>query len=263
MKVVLFCGGLGLRVREASEEIPKPMLPIGDRPILWHIMRYYAAFGHKDFILCLGYHADVIRNWFLRYSQPQHNDFVLAGGGRSVEVLPSEIHDWTIACVDTGLHTSIGERLKRVRPHLQGEDMFLANYGDNLTNAPLDRIVDAFKRSKDKTACFLSVRPGLSMHVVDCAAGEGLRPVSSIRGVRDCEVWVNGGYFVFRKDIFDELEHCHEIVPDTFNRLITQNRLVAWRHEGFWASMDTAKEMRQLNEDYAKGNVQWAVWEGR
>ncbi len=257
MKVVLFCGGLGLRVRELSEEIPKPMLRIGDRPILWHIMRWYASFGHRDFILCLGYQAEVIKDYFLRYEEARHNDFVLAQGGKNVTLLPSEIHDWSITCVDTGLHTSIGERLKRVRSHLAGEELFLANYGDNLTDAPLDRIVAAFRGSRGSTACFLAVRPSLSLHMVERAAGDGLQPVTSVRGVRDCDLWVNGGCFVFRQDIFSHLDKCRELVPDTLERLIAEGKLVSWRHEGFWASMDTAKEMRKLNEDYAKGQSPW------
>ena len=119
MKVVLFCGGLGLRIRDA-EDIPKPMVQIGYRPILWHVMRYYAHFGHKDFILCLGYRADVVKNYFLNYSECVSNDFVLSGGGKNLELFNSDIHDWRITFADTGINANIGQRLKAVEKHLEG-----------------------------------------------------------------------------------------------------------------------------------------------
>ena len=140
MKVVLFCGGQGMRMREFSETIPKPMVPIGYRPIMWHLMRYYAHFGHKDFILCLGYRGDSIKEYFLNYKEWLSNDFVLSGGGADVQLLSSDIDDWRITFVDTGTHSNIGERLRAVRPHLEGEEIFLANYSDGLTDAPLDRV---------------------------------------------------------------------------------------------------------------------------
>jgi glucose-1-phosphate cytidylyltransferase len=168
MKVVLFCGGRGLRLREHSEAIPKPMVPIGYRPILWHVMRYYAHYGHRDFILCLGYRADAIKDYFLHYSEAVSNDFVLSDGGRRIELLGSDIADWRITFADTGLDTTIGERLRRVRHLLEGEAMFLANYGDTLTDAPLDQLVERFRptarrppscRSGRRTPSISSTRP--------------------------------------------------------------------------------------------------------
>jgi glucose-1-phosphate cytidylyltransferase len=126
-KVVLFCGGRGLRLREFQEPIPKPMVPIGYRPILWHVMRYYAHFGHRRFVLCLGHRADVIKEYFLRYNEALSNDFVLRAGGSDVELMSTDIDDWEIAFVDTGLETNIGQRLRAVREHLEGEGVFLAN----------------------------------------------------------------------------------------------------------------------------------------
>ena len=151
MKVVLFCGGHGLRLRDYAETFPKPMVPIGPRPVLWHVMRYYAHFGYKDFILCLGYKADVIKDYFLRYNEALSNDFILSDGGRSVELLRTDIQDWRITFVDTGLHASIGERLLAVQRHVGDDELFLANYGDNLTDAPLDELVEDF-RGRDKVA---------------------------------------------------------------------------------------------------------------
>ena len=127
MKVVLFCGGLGARMRENADSLPKPMVTIGYRPILWHVMNYYASHGHKDFILCLGYRADLVKQYFLTYSECISNDFVLTGGGRNVALLQSDIDEWKITFVDTGLHTNIGQRLASVRRHLEDEPLFRAN----------------------------------------------------------------------------------------------------------------------------------------
>jgi len=137
MKVVIFCGGLGMRLREYSESIPKPMVPVGYRPILWHLMRYYAHYGHKEFILCLGYKADSIKKYFLDYDETVSNDFVMSNGGRTVDLLASDIQDWQITFVDTGINSSIGERLKAVERHVAGEEEFLANYSDGLTDLAL------------------------------------------------------------------------------------------------------------------------------
>src|SRR6201991_766578 len=134
MKVVLFCGGYGMRMRDsAGEGLPKPMQMVGPRPLIWHVMRYYAHFGHKEFILCLGYGASHIKNFFLTYQEAASNNFVMHGG--RVELMHSDISDWSITFVDTGLESAIGERLRRVRGHLNGEDYFLANYADVLTDA--------------------------------------------------------------------------------------------------------------------------------
>ncbi len=150
MKVVLFCGGLGMRLRDYSESIPKPMVPVGYRPILWHVMRYYAHFGHKDFILCLGYRADVIKRYFLEYDETISNDFVISEGGKKVDLLASDIQDWKITFVDTGLNSNIGMRLKAVQPFLDGEEMFLANYSDGVSDLPLPRD-DRFLRAAGRT----------------------------------------------------------------------------------------------------------------
>src|SRR4051812_30542329 len=164
MKVVLFCGGLGMRLREYSENVPKPMVPIGYRPILWHLMKYYASYGHKDFILALGYRADTIKDYFLRYDECLSNDFVLNGQGKP-ELLNRDIDDWKITFVDTGTHSNIGQRLRAVRKHLEGEESFLANYSDGLTDLNLNRLVE-HHHSGGQIATFLCVSPGQSFHSV-------------------------------------------------------------------------------------------------
>ena len=166
MKVVLFCGGLGMRMRSGSDApVPKPMMPIGTRPVLWHIMRYYAHFGHNEFILCLGFGAHSVKDYFLDYHETHSNDFVLSDAGRTVELLSSDISDWRITFADTGFETPIGERLRRVRDYLGDDEVFLANYGDVLTNAPMNDLIDDFMQT-DAVGSLLAVPPQDSFHVV-------------------------------------------------------------------------------------------------
>ena len=181
MKVVIFCGGFGVRMGEETQRIPKPMIPVGNRPILWHIMKWYASWGHEDFVLCLGYKADSIKEYFLNYNEALSNDFILSNGGRDVELLGSDISSWRIAFVNTGARSTIAERLLAVRSHLEGEEYFLATYGDGLTDAPLPGMIDRL-RSTGKTGLFLSVRPVFNAHVVDADADGVVRSVEDMEG---------------------------------------------------------------------------------
>ena len=255
MKVVLFCGGLGTRLREYSDGIPKPLVPIGRRPILWHVMRYYAHYGHKDFILCLGYMADKVKEYFLNYSQYADNDFTLVGGEKHIHSLQQDIHDWRITFVDTGLKSNIGMRLMLAKQHLEGEEMFLANYSDGLTNLQLDRMVDDFSKTNN-VAGFVCAPPSQSFHVVSLDED---RQVSSIEVVRDANIIVNAGYFVLRKSIFDYINFGEELVLDPFQRLMQKKLLIGYKHDGFWA-MDTFKEQQELTDLYNSGNAPWEVW---
>ena len=259
MKVVLFCGGRGLRLREHSEAVPKPMVQIGYRPILWHVMRYYAHYGYRDFILCLGYRGDAIKDYFLHYDEAVSNDFVLTEGGRRVELLGSDIADWRITFADTGLDTAIGERLRRVRHLLDGEDMFLANYGDTLTDAPLDELVESF-RADTATATFLAVRP--ANYQFSIVETNGNRRVTRLVRPLDSDFWINGGYFTLRKEVFDVIEPGDELVEAPFGRLIDAGALHATRYEGFWAPLDTLRELEHLEALTGSGHAPWAVWDG-
>lgn len=258
MKVVLFCGGQGMRIREYSDEIPKPMVPIGYRPILWHVMKYYAHFGHKEFILCLGYKADVIKNYFLNYDECLSNDFTLSGEGK-VELANSDIHDWKITFVDTGMNTNIGGRLQAVRKYVEKDEVFLANYSDNLTDLPLPEMIADFEANK-RVASFLAVRPSQSFHMV---AFDGSRSVSGITHVSQSEVFINGGYFVLRGGIFDYMKNGEELVEKPFERLIAKKLLSAYRYDGFFVSMDTFKERQTLDSMVAKGEAPWELWAGK
>lgn len=256
MKVVIFCGGLGLRMRTGADSAPKPMMTIGDRPVLWHVMRYYAHFGHTEFILCLGHGAASVKQYFLQYEETHSNDFVLAKGGRQVELLDSDISEWRITFVDTGIETSIGERLRRVRPYLEDDEIFLANYGDVLTDAPMDRIVDQFAAG-DAAASLLAVPPQASFHIVEFGADAR---IGGIRSVTELPLWINGGYFALRQDVFDVLGKNEDLVGDAFPRLAAMNRLLAVPYHGFWAAMDTLKERTALDDMFRKGTRPWMVW---
>jgi len=257
MKVVLFCGGLGTRLREHSDTIPKPLVNVGVRPILWHLMRYYAHYGHKDFILALGYRGDMIREYFLQYNEALTNDFVLSKGGKQVELLSSDLNDWRITFVDTGLHSNLGQRLLRVRKYLEGEKEFLANYADGLSDVPLDRLIADF-RERNVTASFVATRTGQSFHAVHSDDG-GL--VTSFGQIAESEFWINGGFFCLRRDIFDHIEEGDELVEKPFQRLIARRQLAVYRHQGFWQSMDTFKDKITFDRMEARGNCPWMVWQ--
>ena len=256
MKVVLFCGGLGTRLREHSDTIPKPLVNIGYRPLIWHLMRYYAHFGHRDFILCLGYRGDLIRDYFLNYSEAMSNDFTLHQSGHRIELHSQDAADWNITFVDTGLHSNIGQRLLRVRKYLDKEAAFLANYSDGLADAPLDQMIADFHR-KQAVASFISVRSPQSYHVVQ-ALPDGT--VTSLGAVREQQVRINGGFFVLRTEIFDHVNEGEELVEQPFARLITARTLVTFPWDGFWQGMDTFKDKITYDRMEAKGDCPWKVW---
>jgi glucose-1-phosphate cytidylyltransferase len=237
MKVVLFCGGLGTRIREAGVT-PKPLVRVGDRPILWHLMKYYAHFGHTDFILCLGYKGDAVKEYF-----------------RNLELHDRELDDWRITYVDTGVTASIGQRLKAVEELLRDEEVFLANYADGLTDLALPRYIDYFMR-RDKIGSFLCVKPPQSFHVVSLSGDH----VTEIDHVSDSRILINGGYFIFRNSIFDYLNDTDELI-EALQRLTEVQRLIGYRYDGFWACMDTFRDKERLDDLYGQGHPPWAVWE--
>jgi glucose-1-phosphate cytidylyltransferase len=243
MKVVIFCGGLGLRMGEASTRVPKPMIPVGDRPILWHIMKYYASFGHSEFVLCLGYKADVVEKYFRTYSGVATNG--------------SEPKGWSITFADTGLESVIGQRLKAVEPHLGGDDIFLATYGDGLTDAPLPQMVDRLLES-DKVGIFLASHPTAVFHIVTFDESNVVRTIADIT---KSDVWQNAGYFVFRREIFDYIGESEDLVDEPLQRLIAEEKLIAYPYEGFWAPMDTLKDKQNLDALAESGRPPWQVWE--
>ena len=259
MKVILFCGGLGMRLREYSESVPKPMVEIGYRPILWHVMKYYAHYGHKDFILCLGHKADVVKRYFVNYDECISNNFVLTRGGKDLKLLNSDIGDWKITFVDTGLNSNVGQRLRAVKKYLEGDDVFLANYADGLTDLCLPDYLSQFLAS-NKIAAFISVRPTQSLHVVTV---KQKNEVASISPLRDSGIWINGGYFIFRKEVFNYILEGEELVNKPFKRLIEKKQIMTHRYNGFWVAMDTFKDKQFLDELVSKDDVPWEVWRAK
>jgi glucose-1-phosphate cytidylyltransferase len=256
MKVVLFCGGLGTRLREHSDTIPKPLVNIGVRPLLWHLMRYYAHFGHKDFVLCLGYRGDMVREYFLNYSEAMTNDFVLSHGGTKVELMSRDLDDWRITFVDTGMHSNLGQRLLRVRKYLEGEPMFLANYSDGLSDLPLNDLISDFNR-RNTIASFAAVPTAQSFHAVRT---DNTGTVTDIGEIGQADLWINGGYFCFKREIFDYIQEGEELVEEPFKRLIARKQLHAYRYEGFWKAMDTFKDKITFDRMESRGECPWMVW---
>ena len=255
MKTVLFCGGQGMRIREYSEAVPKPMIPIGQQPILWHLMQYYAQYGHKDFVLCLGYKANVIKDFFLSARPQIFADCVVSGIDRKVEILGDAHEDWRVALIDTGISRNIGERLVAVRDHVQGEEFFLANYSDGLADVDLPAMIEAFRKS-GKVAAFLAVRPSMSMHLVSFASTERL---ASFRDAKQADLWINGGFFIMRPKIFDYIQEGEELVNEPFTRLIAEDQLMAYKHEGFWCPMDTLKDKQVLEDLVDNAKMPWRL----
>jgi glucose-1-phosphate cytidylyltransferase len=256
VKVVLFCGGLGTRLRDHAGEIPKPMVKIGYRPILWHLMKYYAHYGHKEFILCLGYRADAIKDFFLNYNECISNDFTIKNGGKEVQLMQNDISDWSVTCLDTGLNANIGQRLKAAQQYIEGEDYFLANYADALSDLHLPSMIDTFKAS-GKIGSFVCVKPSQSFSLVSLGEGDS---VERIDYVKNCDFYINGGFFCFKKEIFNYMHDGEELVVEPFKRLIEQKSLLGYKYDKFWHCMDTFKEQKELNDMFEKGNAPWEVW---
>jgi len=245
-----------MRLRDYSDVIPKPLVDVGTRPIMWHLMRYYAHFGHTEFILCLGHGAQKIKEYFLNYNEYEINDFVMSDGGKTVELLNTDIQDWTITFADTGRHSNIGERLRRVRKYLGDDECFLANYADGLSDLDLTTFVDDFVAS-DLTAQFLAVPAPHTFHIVR-SDDEGY--VQRLEHIGRSDVRINAGYFAFRREIFDVMRPDEELVLEPFERLIRQRKLLAVNYDGFWQNMDTFKDKVVLDEIAAGEAPPWQVW---
>lgn len=244
-----------MRIRDHSGPVPKPMVHVGTRPILWHLMKYYAHYGHTDFVLCLGHGAEHVKRYFVEYDETVSNDFVLSQGGR-VDLLQSDIHDWRITFVDTGLDTLIGERLLSVRPFIGEDEWFLCNYADGVSDAPLDDMI-AFAHDRDATLTFLGVHPNYTSHVVEHDA-EGR--VTSFAHVTQIGMRINGGFFVANRRLFDVLGVGEDLMGEAAETLVHQGELHTYVHDGFWACMDTFKEKRMLDDIHKTGHAPWEVW---
>ncbi|GAB6896962.1 glucose-1-phosphate cytidylyltransferase [Kineosporia succinea] len=244
----MFCGGQGTRLRQSPDSPPKPLARIGEQPMIWHIMRYYAHFGVREFVLCLGYGARAIQHWFLEQGARPDGPHLR---------LPREHGDWRLTLVDTGMNASIGERLLRVREFVEGDELILANYADTLTDADLQTAVRDFRRS-GAVASLLAVEPVLTHHAVQIDDDGG---ISGIVSLRSAVPWQNGGYFIFRPQIFDALRPGEDLVPQALTRLTQSRQIVARRHAGFWRAIDTVRDQTEVDDLYWRGHRPWMVWE--
>lgn len=259
LKVVILCGGQGTRLREETEHRPKPLVPVGDRPILWHIMKTYSSFGYNDFILALGYKGHMIKDYFINYDV-LNSDFRLDLGTKRITTLNSSHgeQDWTITFVDTGADTMTGGRLKRLEPFLHDEPEFLFTYGDGVTDLNIPDVVEFHRRSK-AVATVTGVLPIARFGELVVEGDRVVRFAEKPVGSKD---WINGGYFVMTPKIFDYLEGDETILErDPLERLAVDGQLAVFRHQGYWHCMDTQRDMEQLNERWAGGHAPWKRWQ--
>jgi glucose-1-phosphate cytidylyltransferase len=256
MKVVILAGGMGTRLREETEYKPKPMVQIGGRPILWHIMKIYAAYGYTDYVICLGYRGDVIRDYFLNY-ETRNRDLTITLGRNEIEVHNNHSETgWRITMADTGLETQTGGRISRVAQYLSG-DTFMVTYGDGVADIDIERLL-AFHRRQGKLATVTAVRP--SSRFGELSIEKGL--VTSFREKPQVhEGWISGGFFVFESRLLDYVESDDDALEaGPLARLASEKQLAVYQHEGFWQCMDTYREMQLLNEFWADGRAFWKVW---
>ena len=255
MKVVILAGGFGTRLAEYTDLIPKPMVTVGGRPILWHIMQHYARFGHKDFVLALGYKAEVVKEYFLNY-RTLSSDFHLDLGSGAVTPLSSAAPDWRITLVDTGANSMTGGRVKRLEKFVAGET-FMLTYGDGVSDVDIGALV-AFHRAHGKIATLTTVRPVSRFGVVH------LDRAGHVEGFHEKPVgdgWINAGFFVFDRRVFDYLDGDACVLEQApMRRLAEDGQLMAFRHDGFFFAMDTYREYQQLNQMWERGEAPWRVW---
>jgi glucose-1-phosphate cytidylyltransferase len=255
MKVVLFCGGLGMRLYPSTENIPKPLVSVGGNPVILELMKYYSYFGHKEFILCLGYKGESIKNFFVNYDECITGDFVLSNGKKE-KLFKSDVEEWKITFAETGLNSTLGERLLAVKKYIGTDESFLANYSDGITDLPLPRLIDFFNKS-GKIGVFITVRPSLVFHYVSTNESNN---VTDICQLKHTSLRVNGGFFVFKKQIFEYINPGEDLVDEPFQRLIKKQELMAYKYDGFWASLDTYKDKQRLDELASKNTSPWEIW---
>jgi glucose-1-phosphate cytidylyltransferase len=258
MKVVLFCGGHGIKLQEYSEKIPKSLVPVGNRPMVWHVMKYYAHYGHKDFILCLGLKGDTIKDYFIKYKEYVSNDFILKAGSK-IDLFERDIHDWNITFADTGLYSNIAERLLAVRKYLKDEERFLANYSDGLTDLHLPDMIAEFEKS-DRVGMLMVTKPRKNFHVASIDEERTSR-IANVTSVNKLDgLWLNAGYYIFSKEIFQHIDPEGDLPDLTFPRLVALNQLAAYPYDGMFITMDTFKEKQTLDDMHDRGDTPWQVW---
>jgi glucose-1-phosphate cytidylyltransferase len=259
MEAVILCGGLGTRLREETEFKPKPMVEIGNRPILWHIMKHYRVHGIKDFVLCLGYKGDVIRDYFQNYHYRAQDMVVDLSNGAVENLNPGgpDTLDWRVTLAETGPDSLTGRRLLKALKHIKG-DTFLATYGDAVANVDIDALIAAHRRS-GKLATVTAVHPSSRFGEL-AVEGDMVRSFTEKPQINDG--WINGGFFVLEKAAFEVADKVENIAFETgiLEKLAAKGELAVYRHSGFWQCMDTFREMQLLNEYWDSGRAPWRTW---
>jgi glucose-1-phosphate cytidylyltransferase len=261
MKTVILCGGYGTRIREVNESLPKPMIPVGDHPILWHIMKYYAQYGHTDFVLCLGYKSEIIKNYFLNYGVvPADLTFTLGKGVPPLQYKQTDETGWRITLAETGLNAMTGARIKRIQKYIGEDDNFMLTYGDGVGNIDLDALME-FHLSHGKIATVTGVHPpgrfGELTYNAQTKAVLGFNEKPQASG--GC---INGGFFVFRKEIFNYLTDQEDLIFELnpIHQLVMDGQLRVFEHDGFWQPMDTSRDYSLLNKMFEENKAPWIKW---
>lgn len=255
MKVVILCGGQGTRLREETEFKPKPLVDIGGRPILWHIMKHYAHHGHRDFVLCLGYRGQMIKEYFLNYETMNASFTLSLANRRHLTIHDNHREDWNVTLADTGVETNTGGRIKRIERFIDDEDFF-CTYGDGVSNVDLDKLY-RFHKERGRIATLTGLHP-VSKYGVFQHGGDHL--VTGFKEKPRMDDLVSGGFFVFNRKIFDYLDEDAVLEREPLERLSEQRQLAVYEHDGFWHSMDTYKDAITLNELWDSGRGDWKVW---
>ena len=257
MKVVILAGGFGTRISEESHLKPKPMVEIGEKPILWHIMKYYSAYGFHDFIICCGYKQHVIKEWFADYYL-HNSDVTFDLASNKMEVHNNYSEPWRVTVVDTGLNTMTGGRIKRIESYVKGET-FMMTYGDGVCNVDLDALVK-FHKSHGKTATITTVNIGQVKGVLDIDQDNN---ITSFREKDDSDgSLINGGFMVLNPEIFQYLDGDETVFEQgPMQRLAAEGQLKSFYHDGFWQCMDTQREMKKLEELWQSGKAPWKIWD--
>ncbi|WP_075792938.1 glucose-1-phosphate cytidylyltransferase [Massilia putida] len=260
MKVVILCGGQGTRIRDVNENLPKPMIPVGNFPIMWHIMKYYSMYGHKDFVLCLGYKGQVIKDFFLNYESNTRDLSLTLGAANRIEYhTEHEEIDWRVTLADTGADAMTGARVRKIRKYIGNDEHFMLTYGDGVGDIDIAKLVD-FHMSHGRILTVSGVRPpgrfGELMHSPEGLVTEFNEKPQATGGR------ISGGYFVCSRKIFDYLDEGDDVVfeTDPMRRLVADGQMMTYEHDGFWQPMDTYRDYTYLNGLVAKGEAPWIKW---
>lgn len=256
MKTVILCGGRGTRLGEHGSTVPKALIEIGGKPVIWHLLKFYSQFGFNDFILCLGFLGDKIKRYFIEH-QWLDADFILeTGEDNSLHLLQNKKENWRITFAETGLDTNTGGRLFKVKKYLEAEKSFCVTYGDGLSDVNLEKLV-SFHQSHERIATLMAVHPFLNFGLLTL---EDENFVADFQEKPKMREWINGGFFVFNKEIFDYLEENSVLEREPFERLAKEKQMLAFKHTGFWKCMDTFKDNLEFNQLWKEGKADWKVW---